>query len=118
MDNLEIAYNQENLKDVKLPLKKRNRWHFSIIYELALQPRRKDPEALDISGEAKANHGVKPEVKTAGYPRVETKSGFLLHVDSLLSNFLGHCKKFLDAPVIRGWPLYEDAVLLELVGDN
>jgi hypothetical protein len=37
-----------------------------------MQPRKKNPEALRISGEAKANHGVKPEIKSGRLPEVET----------------------------------------------
>lgn len=33
-----------------------------------MQTPQKDHEALNISGEAKANHGVKPEVESGRFP--------------------------------------------------
>ena len=58
-----MTFDQENLRHEQITLKKRNRLPFSIIYELAVQPRKKTLEAL-VSGGAKANHGVKPEIES------------------------------------------------------
>lgn len=112
-----MTFDQENLRDGQLTLKKRNRLPFSIIYELAVQPRKKDPWSFSISGEAKANHGLKPEIESGRL----AEGGDSLDSDFILTL---SCQLFCRRLYVlkraylgreRNWPLHGDAVSLELI---